>query len=117
MKPSDIVNLTEAYQTKIVPIVKSSETIVPVKPVQHTIMQDEEQPQEQYDNNESDACEMAKSDLRAIISDATKILNILNTNVKMEPWVASKITLASDYLNSSEKWLSHEGEKASNAPM
>jgi hypothetical protein len=121
MKPSDIVNLTEAYQTKIVSLnaSKPEQSIVPVKPVQHTIMHDEEQPQseEHYDNNESDASEMAQSDLKSIIEDATKILATLKTNVKMEPWIAAKITLASDYLNSAEKWLCHESEKMMNPPM
>ena len=97
MKPSDIVNLSEAYETKV----------VSVKPVAHTIMQDDGA----YDNNESDASEMAQSDVKSILHDAAKILNDLQASSKMEPWVASKITLAADYLNSAQKWLEHESQK------
>ena len=134
MKPSDIAYLSEAYETKIVSInaAKPNSTIVPVAPVKHTIMHDEgeydeyegdggcgeaEHSEEHYDNNESDASEMAQSDLKSIITDATKILTILKNNVKMEPWVAAKITVAADYLNSAEKWLCHESEKTMNPPM
>lgn len=52
--------------------------------------------EEDYSEGASD---MAKDQLEFIIRSATHILASLNNGETFEPWVASKITLANDYLS------------------
>ena len=104
MSPSDIANLSNAYKTKVVSVV----------PVQRTIMQQEP---EETEANETEAFEMAESDIEALIRDATSILGELKTCGNVEPWVASKITLASDYIDTVHKWMAHRTQsQAAQAP-
>jgi hypothetical protein len=51
------------------------------------------------DDYTSGASDMAKDQLEFIIKSATHILANLNNGETFEPWVASKITLANDYLS------------------
>ena len=48
---------------------------------------------------------MARSDLKTAISSAQKILDKLNGEGKLEAWLQSKITLASDYLSSASNYV------------
>ncbi len=48
---------------------------------------------------------MARSDLKTSISSAQRILDKLNGEGKLEAWLQSKITLASDYLSSAANYV------------
>jgi hypothetical protein len=48
---------------------------------------------------------MARSDLKTAISSAQRILDKLNGEGKLEAWLQSKITLASDYLSSAANYV------------
>ena len=58
-------------------------------------------------NYQSDASEMAETELKSAFESIQKIFNELTSSGEIEPWVASKITLATDYLNTVEKWISN----------
>lgn len=43
---------------------------------------------------------MAKGELRMIVSRAQELISMLDDNTQLEGWVQSKITKAEDYINS-----------------
>lgn len=59
-------------------------------------------------NYEDQAKEMSIADLKNTIKNATEILNELKSSKKLEAWVAKKITLATDYLDTVESWISNK---------
>lgn len=104
MRKSDIHKLSEAY-TKVV-ILKEDLGLGPVAANGTSVTMGIEMPNDasEYEN---EASEMAESDLESILENVTKILNDLKTS-KIEPWVASKITLAADYINTVQERLKYK---------
>ena len=58
----------------------------------------------------NDESSMAKSQLRSIQSNASKLMSMIGDNEQLDAWVQSKLTKAEDYLNSVEGYL--KGEEA-----
>lgn len=56
---------------------------------------------------ESDAAVMAETDMKSIAKNAHDILNELEQSGEIEPWVASKITIARDYIETVLNWISN----------
>lgn len=52
--------------------------------------------------------EMAKAELYKLIQSAEKIFSMLDEDTQLEAWVQSKITKATDYLNSVEQYLEYQ---------
>jgi hypothetical protein len=52
--------------------------------------------------------EMAKSELYKLIQSAEKLFMMLDEDTQLEAWVQSKITKATDYLNSVEQYLEYQ---------
>lgn len=59
--------------------------------------------------------EMARSELKALIADAQKILSNLKGEGNLEAWVQSKITKAADYINAAADNLEHSDEPVNEA--
>lgn len=59
---------------------------------------------------EADASNMAIKELEFIIKAATHVLGSLQNGKTFEPWVASKITLANDYLSTVAQYIGDEEE-------
>jgi hypothetical protein len=57
-----------------------------------------------------DESDMAKSQLKSIQSNASKLMSMIDNNEQLDAWVQAKITKAEDYLNSVEGYL--KGEEA-----
>jgi hypothetical protein len=57
---------------------------------------------------EDQAKSMAVADLKDAIKNISEILNQLRSSRKLEAWVAEKITLASDYLDTVESWVTNK---------
>ena len=55
-----------------------------------------------------DESDMAKSQLRSIQSNASKLMSMIDNNEQLDAWVQAKITKAEDYLNSVEGYLKGE---------
>jgi hypothetical protein len=51
-------------------------------------------------NEVDDEGNMARGELRMIVSRAQEIISMLDDNTQLEGWVQSKITKAEDYINS-----------------
>ncbi len=103
MKPSDLQKLSNAY-TQILKedlglgggVGDFATTTVGVVTPDNSSM-----------NYQSDASEMAETELKSAFKSIQEIFKELTTSGEIEPWVASKITLATDYLNTVEKWISN----------
>lgn len=54
--------------------------------------------------------EMAISQLRSIVDNATKLLEMMNPQTNLEPWVQSKITKAQDYVSVVHDYMTHTPE-------
>lgn len=54
--------------------------------------------------------EMAISQLRSIVDNATKLLEMINPQTNLEPWVQSKITKAQDYVSIVHDYMTHTPE-------
>ena len=52
--------------------------------------------------------EMAKAELYKLIQSAKKIFSMLDEDTQLEAWVQSKISKATDYLNSVEQYLEYQ---------
>lgn len=52
--------------------------------------------------------EMAKAELYKLIQSAEKLFMMLDEDTQLEAWVQSKITKATDYLNSVEQYLEYQ---------
>jgi hypothetical protein len=53
--------------------------------------------------------EMAISQLRSIVDNATKLLEMMNPETNLEPWVQSKLTKAHDYMTHTPEDSMEEG--------
>jgi len=51
--------------------------------------------------------EMAISQLRSIVENATKLLDMINSETNLEPWVQSKLTKAQDYVSVVHDYMTH----------
>jgi hypothetical protein len=49
---------------------------------------------------------MAKGELKSLISNSSKIYNIIEEGTELPGWVSAYITLASDYMNSVAQYVS-----------
>jgi len=66
---------------------------------------------EAYDEGEYDReGDMAKSDLRSIISNAQRVHDMLEDDTNLPEWVQSKITLSEDYISTVANYLASEKE-------
>ena len=70
------------------------------------------QPQEQHEDTYAG---MAMGQLAALQEKAAMLRKFLNPETEIDPWVASKITLADDYITSVTDYLKH-GEKSEQMP-
>ena len=57
---------------------------------------------------------MAKSELRSMVQNATIIYKMIEPNQQLPGWVSAYITLASDYMNSIEQYLTEEANEMGN---
>lgn len=69
------------------------------------------------ENNEEEAytdeaVDMAKRQLLNIANRAIDMFESLHKGAKLEPWIASKITLAEDYLISSSDYVIHDEQES-----
>jgi hypothetical protein len=60
----------------------------------------EQQPVAKLQEEVDDEGNMAKGELRMIVSRAQELISMLDDNTQLEGWVQSKITKAEDYINS-----------------
>lgn len=58
--------------------------------------------------------EMAKAELYKLIQSAEKLFSMLDEDTQLEAWVQSKITKATDYLNSVEQYLEYQSMSTPN---
>ena len=77
------------------------------KEIVDSMKEDEEDCGCSADKNESPV-QMAKGELFNTAKHAAELFNLLGTLENLEPWVASKITKAADYLNSVKQYLEYE---------
>ena len=61
----------------------------------------------EYDNEG----EMAKTQLRGILSDAEHMIEMFEDEENLPEWVQNKITKAADYLNSAHRYLMNEDDE------
>lgn len=62
----------------------------------------------EYDNEG----EMAKTQLRGILSDAEHMISMFDDEDNLPEWVQNKITKAADYLNSAHRYMMNkDGEE------
>ena len=54
--------------------------------------------------------EMAISQLRSIVDDSNRLLELLNSESNLEPWVQSKLTKAQDYISVVHDYMTHAPE-------
>lgn len=59
---------------------------------------------------------MAKNELRDMISNASKIDNLVGDNDELPGWVSAYISLASDYMHSVAEFLAGESTEAEHQP-
>jgi hypothetical protein len=59
-----------------------------------------------------DESDMAKSQLKSIQSNVSKLMNMIDDEEQLDAWVQSKLTKAEDYLNSVEGYLAGEDAQA-----
>lgn len=56
--------------------------------------------------------EMAISQLRSIVDNATRMLEMINPETNLEPWVQSKLTKAQDYVSVVHDYMTHTPESS-----
>ena len=61
----------------------------------------------EYDNEG----EMAKTQLRGILSDAEHMIGMFEDEENLPEWVQNKITKAADYLNTAHRYMMNSGEE------
>jgi hypothetical protein len=64
-----------------------------------------------------DESSMAKSQLKSIQSNASKLMNIIGDNKQLEAWVQSKLTTAEDYLDAVAGYLQSQEDEQGQAPV
>ena len=60
---------------------------------------------------------MAKSQLKSIQSNASKLMNIIGDDEQLEAWVQSKLTTAEDYLDAVAGYLQSQEDEQGQAPV
>ena len=101
MKSSDIDKLSKAYQT----ILKEDLGLGPIANDQSSFSVGVNMP-DSSKTYENEAADMASVEMQSIIKNAIKILSELKSG-NIEPWVSSKISIATDYIETVERWLSN----------
>jgi len=56
--------------------------------------------------------QMAISQLRSLVDNATKLLEMITPETNLEPWVQSKLTKAHDYVSMVHDYMTHSPENA-----
>jgi hypothetical protein len=64
-----------------------------------------------------DESSMAKSQLKSIQSNASKLMNIIGDDEQLDAWIQSKLTKAEDYLDAAAGYLESEEDKEGRAPI
>jgi hypothetical protein len=74
--------------------------------VEHQIItiKDDTDEDSKYAKNNKQARDMALAQIENILRNATNLMSDIRTGIDVEPWVAEKITLANDYLNTVVEW-------------
>lgn len=64
-----------------------------------------------------DESSMAKSQLKSIQSNASKLMNIIGDDEQLDAWIQSKLTKAEDYLDAAAGYLESEEDEQGQAPV
>jgi len=117
-RKSDLIGIYEAYNNSLSEMLDISEptSTISIQPqasnnnTQAVIdMHTGSQGGEYCDGDHSERnVDMAKSEVFKIIKSANDLLNLLQDTTKMEPWMLSKLVLASDYLCSVKGVVEYE---------
>ena len=99
----DNVKMTRAERDALLELLDRLLTVVMAN--QSTFMKVKQSIQEELSPEHDGEFSMARSDLKTAISSAQRILDKLNGEGKLEAWLQSKITLASDYLSSAANYV------------
>lgn len=99
----DNVKMTRAERDALLELLDRLLTVVMAN--QGTFMKVKQSIQEEISPEQDGEFSMARSDLKTAISSAQRILDKLNGEGKLESWLQSKITLASDYLSSAANYV------------
>ena len=99
----DNVKMTRAERDALLELLDRLLTTVMAN--QGTFMKVKQSIQEELSPEHDGEFSMARSDLKTSISSAQRILDKLNGEGKLEAWLQSKITLASDYLSSAANYV------------
>ena len=99
----DNVKMTRAERDALLELLDRLLTTVMAN--QGTFMKVKQSIQEELSPEQDGEFSMARSDLKTSISSAQRILDKLNGEGKLEAWLQSKITLASDYLSSAANYV------------
>ena len=93
----DHLSMASVYQKQVL-----NEIAMPI-----AIVQTEEPNSENY---EQEAVKMSAGELETLIKSSILVLSTLKQGGSIEPWMASKITLASDYITSVAEVISSNQE-------
>jgi len=120
-RKSDLMGIYEAYNNSLNEMLGISEptssvstiSTQPQSPGNNTQtvidMHAGSEDEECHDSDHSERnVNMAKSEVFKIIKSANDLLNLLQNTTKMEPWMLSKLVLASDYLCSVKGVVEYE---------
>jgi hypothetical protein len=99
----DNVKMTRAERDALLELLDRLLTVVMAN--QGTFMKVKQSIQEEISPEQDGEFSMARSDLKTAISSAQRIFDKLNGEGKLEAWLQSKITLASDYLSSAANYV------------
>lgn len=97
------VKMTRAERDALLELLDRLLTVVMAN--QSTFLKVKQSIQEELSPEHDGEFSMARSDLKTAISSAQRILDKLNGEGKLEAWLQSKITLASDYLSSAANYV------------
>ena len=81
--------------------IDSTEILMPMQP-----MNQETEPSTDYEEDAN--ADMAMSDLRSIARNAQELHDMLTEDDTIPAWMASKITLAADYINAAAEYMKSE---------
>lgn len=59
------------------------------------------------------AHEMVHSQFNSLLHNVQSLVEMIDKVEDIEPWVAEKITLANDYINTVQEWVSHKSQESS----
>lgn len=77
------------------------------KLVEHQIIHIKEPKDSDYSAHSKQARDMALAQVENILRNATNLMSDIRTGVDIEPWVAEKLTLANDYINTVVEWTAY----------